>query len=142
MDEAELRALADRFMIRELIDEYSNVCTQKSWDRLGELFVEDCVWRTTGTNVRLFEGRDAVVAAITAVVEGYPFVFQMPHAPRIQLDGDRATATTLMHEIGKIDEATIGSAIAVYRDTLVRTESGWKFAERVFDGLYRQAMPA
>ena len=142
MTDAELRSLADRFLIRELIDEYSNVCTQKSWDRLPELFVEDCLWRTTGTNERRFEGREAVVAAITAVCEGYPFVFQMPHAPRVQLDGDRAKATTLMHEIGKIDEATIGSAIAVYRDTLVRTPEGWKFAERVFDGLYRQQMPA
>lgn len=142
MTDAELRSLADRFLIRELIDEYSNVASQMDWDRLSQLFAEDCVWRTTGTNERRFEGRETVVAAIRGVVESYPFIHQMPHAPRIILDGDRATATTLMHEIGKIDPETIGSAVAVYRDVLVRTADGWKFAERVFDGIYRQSGPA
>ena len=137
--ETELHAIADRFLIRELIDEYSNVCTQRDWKRLGDLFVENCVWRTRGTHPRDFRGREAVAAAITSVAESYPLIFQMPHAPRIQLDGDRATATTLMHEIGRMPDESVAFALGVYCDTLVRTAQGWQFEERVFEGLHRQA---
>lgn len=138
MTEAELQAIADKLLIRELIDEYSNVVTLKSWDRLGELFVEECLWHTRGTTPREFRGREVVVRAISAVVEGYPLVFQMPHAPRIQLDGDRATATTLMHEVGRLDDGSSASAFGVYRDRLVRTPHGWKFEERLFEGVHRE----
>ena len=138
MTEAELHSIADRFLIRELIDEYSNICTQKTVDRLGDLFVEDCTWSTRGTTPRHFEGRDAVVAAITAVVEGYPLMFQMPHAPRIILEGDTATATTLMHEMGKADGDKLSFVIAIYHDRLVRTPEGWKFQERVFEAWHRE----
>lgn len=139
MTDPDLKALADRFLIRELIDEYSNRCTQKDCSRLGELFIEDCIWRTTGANRREFKGRESVVCAIRAVVEGYPLIVQMPHAPRIELEGDRATATTLMHEFGRLDEKTTAFTFAVYRDLLVRTDAGWKFAERSFDGLYQES---
>lgn len=137
MTDLELQALHDRLLIRELIEEYSNRCTRRDCDNLGDLFVEDCVWRTTGVNRREFAGRDAVVGAITAVVKGYPLIVQMPHAPVIAVDGDKATATTLMHEFGKLGEAETAFTYAVYRDKLVRTEEGWKFAERTFDGLYQ-----
>jgi len=135
MDHA-LRALIDRMLIRELIDEYSNVCTQKAWDRLPGLLAPDCAWRTRGSVARDFEGREAVVAAIRGVVEGYRMVFQMPHAPRIELDGDRATAITLINEIVHADESHGRFILAVYHDRLVRTAEGWKFAERVFKGTH------
>jgi ketosteroid isomerase-like protein len=133
----DLKMMADKFLIRELIDEYSNICTRKDLKDLGRMFVDDCVWQTRGTNARSFRGREAVVQAISAVVQGYPLIFQTPHAPQIRVDGDRATATTLMHEIGKLDEENVGYAIAVYHDKLVRTDEGWKFEERVFEGLLR-----
>lgn len=139
MTDNELRAIADRFLIRELIDEYSNLCTRKECDRLPDMFIEDCVWRTRGENKREFLGREAVVAAIRAVVEGYPLIVQMPHAPRIELAGDWATATTLMHEFGKLDAGTTAFTFAIYRDTLVRTAEGWKFAEREFDASYQES---
>lgn len=130
-------AIVDRFLIRELIDEYSNVCTLKDWDRLGELFVDNCTWRTSGANERSFVGKDAIVAAIRAVVEGYPLIFQMPHAPRIRLLGDAAESSTLMHEFGRLDDTRTAFTYAVYHDRLVRTGDGWKFVERVFEGRYQ-----
>ena len=128
----------DRLLIRDLIDEYSNVCTQKAWDRLPQLFVQECVWRTEGTHARAFRGHAEIVEAIKAVVEGYPLVFQMPHAPRIQLDGDRATATTLMHEFGRLDADKGSIAYGTYSDRLVRTAAGWKFEERLFQAVHRE----
>ena len=140
---ADIQSLVDRLLIRELIDEYSNVVTQKCWDRLPELFVEDCAWRTRGSNFRDIVGRGQVVEAIIAVVKGYRMVFQMPHAPRILLEGDTASATTLMNEVIKVDDETGRLVLAVYKDAFVRTAEGWKFKERVFQGSYLEpcAMP-
>lgn len=138
MVDDDARAMADRFLIRELIDAYSNMCTRKALSGLGDLFVEDCIWRTRGENMREFRGRSAVVAAIGAVVEGYPLIFQMPHAPHIVVDGERATATTLMHEFGRLDATTTAFTYAVYHDVLVRTPQGWRFAERVFEAVHQE----
>ena len=141
MTGADLQALADRLLIRELIDEYSNVCTQKGWARLPDLFAEDCAWRTRGSHWRDVEGRAQVVEAIRGVVEGYRLVFQMPHAPRISVEGDTASATTLMNEIVKVDDQSGRLVLAVYHDRLVRTAEGWKFKERVFQGSYLETVP-
>ena len=138
MTESEISSIVDRFLIRDLIDEYSNVCTLKAWDRLADLFVETCAWRTRGTHQREFLGRAAVVKAITSVVESYPLVFQMPHALRIFVNGDRATATTLLHEYGKVADS-VTFALGIYHDKLIRTDQGWKFEERVFEGVFREA---
>lgn len=143
MTEPDLRALADRLLIRELIDAYSNLVTRQMCSALGDLFVDDCLWRTKGTHPREFRGREQVVEAIAAVVLGYPLIFQMPHASRIEVDGDTATATTLLHEIGKIDDRNGAFALAVYEDSFVRTPAGWKFKERLFQAVYHEgvAMP-
>ena len=138
MTDTEFRTIADKFLIRELIDEYSNLCTRRTCDRLGELFIEDSLWRTRGATYREFRGREAIVQAIGAVVLSYPLVVQMPHAPQIRLEGDRASATTLMHEIGKLDNGTSSFAVGVYHDKFVRTEQGWKFAERLFEALHQE----
>ena len=136
MRKGEIAALADRFLIRELIDDYSNICTQRAWDRLPDLFTDECVWRTRGSVHRDYFGRAQVVAAIISVVDGYRMVFQMPHAPSISLDGDAATATTLINEIVRVDDAQGRLVLAIYHDKVVRTAQGWKFAERMFRGTY------
>jgi hypothetical protein len=130
MTERELHAIADRMMIRELIDEYSNLCSRKACERLHDLFIEDCVWRTRGANQREFIGREAVVSAIRGVVERYPLIMQMPHAPRIEINGNHATATTLMHEFGKLDATTTAFTFAIYRDTFVRTADTMRSGQR------------
>ena len=136
-------AVVDRILIRELIDDYSNICTLRDWARLPGLFVEGCAWHTRSAVHRDYVGRDDVVQAIIAVVESYQMVFQMPHAPSISVAGEEAVAATLMHEIVKTDDAEGRFVLAVYHDRLVRTPQGWKFAERVFKRLYAQttAMP-
>lgn len=134
-----LEGLADRLLIRELIDRYSNLCTRKACEELPQLFIEDCIWRTRGANEREFIGRDAVIGAIKAVVHRYPLIVQMPHAPVILVDGDTAEATTIMHEFGRLDEATNAFTFAVYHDRMVRTEEGWKFAERTFIASYQES---
>ncbi|HKX79653.1 MAG TPA: nuclear transport factor 2 family protein [Novosphingobium sp.] len=133
--------LADRLLIRELIDAYSNVVTQRRWDLLPDLWAEDCAWRTRGSVSRDIEGKADVVAAVRAVVEGYRMVFQMPHAPRVEVDGDTASVSVLVHELVKVDDVSGRDVFAIYHDRVVRTAQGWKFKERVFRGSYIQGKP-
>jgi SnoaL-like domain len=56
--------------------------------------------------------------------------------PIIEIDGDRAVQTCTMALGGRTNDRTPGSATYVtsgrYRDELVRTDEGWKFAKRLW----------
>ena len=138
MSSADIQLISDKLHIRELIDKYSNICTQRLWDGFSGLFAENCAWRTRGATQRDIVGAQEVVKAIRGVVEGCQMVFQMPHAPVIEIDGDRAISSVLMNEVIKLDDASGRMMFGIYRDRLVRTPDGWKFEERVFNLVYSE----
>jgi hypothetical protein len=51
----------------------------------------------------------------------------------IEVDGDRATAHSIIRECGKYaGRQTCLEVLGLYDDELVRTADGWRFARRVF----------
>ncbi|MXY36967.1 MAG: hypothetical protein F4Y54_09455, partial [Dehalococcoidia bacterium] len=59
----------------------------------------------------------------------------------VVLEGNRATATTYLHAT-QVEREEAGGGVVVtggiYRDVLVRTEAGWRIAERELEGLWRE----
>lgn len=134
--------VADRLAIRDIIDSYSNAVSRRDWDLLSDIFAENGIWRVRGVGEdREVESRAAVVEAVSSVVSSFEFLVQMPHAPNIVLSGDTATATTVMQEIVRVNADTGLALYGIYYDRLVRTESGWKFAERRFQAVHINPSP-
>ena len=135
--------LADRMAVRETIERYSVALNQRDFDTMRGCFVADGVWRVDPPfDIRL-EG-DAIVAGISQMVGAMPFLFQGLMGTTLAVDGDSATATTSVHELGQRTAGEGGmDSYGLYHDRLVRTSEGWRFAERRFQPLYLDtgAMP-
>ena len=135
--------LADRMAVRETIERYSVALNQRDFDTMRGCFVADGVWQVDPPfDIRL-EG-DAIVAGISQMVGAMPFLFQGLMGSIVAIDGDGATATTSVHELGQRAAGEGGlDSYGLYHDRLVRTGEDWRFAHRRFQPFYLDtgAMP-
>jgi len=135
--------LADRMAVRETIERYSVALNLRDFDTIRGCFLPDGVWQVDPPfDIRL-EG-DAIVAGISRMVGAMPFLFQGLMGTIVTIDGDSATATTSVHELGQRAGSEGGlDSYGLYHDQLVRTGEGWRFAGRRFQPFYLDtgAMP-
>jgi ketosteroid isomerase-like protein len=140
----EVRALLDRAAIRDVIDRYSDAVTRGDHDRMATLFAPDAVWESPALGLHF----DRASEFIDMQIEGSPrmdVLIQTAHNPVIELEaGDRATATTTIHERIRGAASDTPSALAeagaalnveqygIYFDELGRFDGGWKFTHRLF----------
>jgi uncharacterized protein (TIGR02246 family) len=98
----------------------------------------------TFTEDGVFERGDATVqgrAAITTFMEEHIAAGGEDDAAHLNVNfvieggGDRATSTSRVVKLKTAPEAEI-IAVAIYRDSLVRNEEGWRFARRALELLY------
>jgi len=131
------RALADRFAIRELIELYSDAVTRRDWVTIGAVFAEDAVWSIAPpADIRL-QGRAAIAKGVAEMVGAFEVFVQMTHSIVVELDGDRASARTIVNGFGRLRDGARGAfALGTYIDTLARSGDGWLFQSRHFEPLF------
>jgi ketosteroid isomerase-like protein len=131
------RAIADRLAIREVIELYSDAVTRRDWETTGSVFAEDAVWSIAPPTDIELKGRAAVAKGVAAMIETFEVFVQMTHSIVIALDGDRATARTIVNGFGRLRDGSRGAfALGTYIDTLVRSGDGWLFQSRHFEPLF------
>jgi ketosteroid isomerase-like protein len=130
--------MTDEFAIQQTISRYSVNASRADWDKVMATFAPGSVWAVPALGVK-FEGLDEIRGGLLHFSGPMDYIVQA-HAPAvIEVDGDTATAQSVIRENGKFsgrDEAL--EILGLYLDKLVRTADGWKFVERVFDlrGMY------
>ena len=139
-----LQEISDRLEIQDLLACYSFAIDERDWDALDEVFTPDAVidYRETG-------GARGTLAQIKAwlplAMERFPLFQHMVATTRLDLDGDRATSRTILFNpmvYRKDDGAEQVFFIGLwYRDKLVRTEKGWRIAERYEEMGYAHNVP-
>lgn len=130
-------SLADRLAIREVIERFSDAVTHRSWSDLGQAFHEDAVWKVGAPMNLELRTRDGIVAGLSAGIGRMDFLAQMTHSMVIAIDGDRATARTVIHEIGRTSSQKSGIClIGSYNDILSRRDGRWAFDRREFFVIY------
>lgn len=126
-----------KLAIRGVIDSYSNAVSRRDWALLSSLFAEDAIWSTRGTGTdRDIDGRDKIVETISGALKALPVLLSMPSGHFIEVDGDRAKASTVMMERVVIDKDRGKVQYGIYHDTLARTGGTWKFQTRVFHTIH------
>jgi hypothetical protein len=117
--------LTDKEQIQRLIFLYGHVIDDKEWDRLDEIFSEDGSFEIEGTqhSVRGFDAIDKFMRGITHPLAHYSTNVIIDHedgadvaTARVKLFAPRANGT---------------SALGTYHDTIIRTDSGWRFQKRL-----------
>jgi ketosteroid isomerase-like protein len=142
---ARLRALEDRAAIEALItSEYSTALDTRNVKAFVALFTEDADFRLLAKQFPPREHKGhAGIEKFMVPPETPPDSDKSPgdmpvsikHVitnPHVQLDGDRATATSYWTEVGLTKDGSPRiAATGYYSDVLKRDGSGWKFQSRV-----------
>jgi uncharacterized protein (TIGR02246 family) len=135
----------DHAEISDLLARYAHLCDLKDFEGVGACFTED--GQATFAGERLAPGRAAIVAYLQPLTDHVTTVGtqHIVGTVWIRLDGDRATARSYT-TVHVVRPAAGGTHEVVHRglsydDTLVRTDEGWRFAERVHQVLWSTTDP-
>ena len=127
---------ADELEIRNLVARYSDAVNRRDAEAWGATWAEDGCWRILDMAP---EGRAAIVALWKKLMQGFPFVVQMPSTGLVEVNGAAATGRFYLTEYGCGADGVGRLTLGVYHDRLRRTKDGWRFQERRFEALYSGA---
>lgn len=127
----------DEVAIQQTLNRYSEGASRGDEAQVLSTFAPDAVYEAP--NVRLV-GSAAIEAATGAYVAQFAYLVQSNAPAVIQVDGDRATARSVIRESAKYtDRDEVLEMLGVYSDELIKTAEGWRIARRTFEpqGAYR-----
>lgn len=126
--------MSDEQAIQQLINRYTLGASQPDWDLAIATFAQDGEWHVASSGLTL-TGREAILKGMQGFHALFDWFVQINAPAVIAIDGDRASARSVIRENGKFagrDEAVMVGG--VYADELVRTPEGWRFTRRAFHG--------
>jgi hypothetical protein len=139
----DLQEVSDRIAIRECIDRFSLAMTQADAAAITPLFLPEGSWGSGAPFTFTISGAEAIGAAIASNKSHFEFSVHMVHSVVIDLDGDRASARTVLQEITRSADGEGGMTCqGIYHDKLQRTSSGWRFASRMFETVCLDRTPS
>ena len=134
-----LEEISDRIQIHDLLTRYTVAIDTKDWSLLDTCFTPDAqVDYTTsgGTKGAYPEVRQWLEKALSV----FPMTMHFISNSTVALDGDKASARTYVinpmgfpKDDGSLHMFTVG---AYYVDELVRTDDGWRIANRFEEQAY------
>lgn len=134
-----LREQNDRIAITDVINRYGTTIDAGDYEGLADCFAPETVVRYGGG--REFRSGAEVAEFVRGMTTDFVAQQHLLGNHEIALDGDRATATTYLHATQVEREEAGGGVVTtggIYRDVLVRTDGGWRIAERELEGLWRE----
>jgi len=131
----------DEYAIQQTLNLYTEGSCRADWDQVLGTFTDDGVWEVPG--IGKFTGRAEIQPVMAAFVGQMDYFIQLNTPAIIKIDGDKATARSVIRECGKFkgnDEAL--EVLGFYNDELRRTARGWQFSRRTFKsaGMHRFAL--
>ena len=128
---------ADRLAIRELVDAYAHCADRRDAEGQKALFTEDTHFvvymEGQGSEpTQVLDGREALTPVFDDL-NRYQATMHFNGQSTIALEGDRATGESYCiahHLFTEDDERKLLVAWLRYRDTFVKADGAWLFAER------------
>jgi uncharacterized protein (TIGR02246 family) len=118
--------------ITDVLVRYATGIDTRDWDLFRTCFTEDC--SVDYGEIGRWQSADAITAYMRRAHSG-PSMHRLSNIA-VHLDGDRATARSY------VDAMVLGrggrggaNSLGYYDDRLVRTEDGWRIAERSHTGV-------
>ncbi len=117
--------VADRLELHELPGRYGDAIDDRDWDRLDQIFTEDAVFDLTDLGAPRLEGLDAIKVFMD-VDAAHPRTHTMTN---IYVDETEDGVELHFRILALQPEGRVGTAS--YHDKVVKTEAGWRVADRV-----------
>jgi hypothetical protein len=122
--------LDDLIAIQQTLNRCSEAASRGAFDVVKTCYTADGIWEIPFGK---YQGWDAIWPAVQGIIAPFEYIIQMNAPGVIKVDGDTATARSVIYESAKYagrDEAVQIHCFA--EDKLVRTADGWKFSHRHF----------
>lgn len=135
--EARMQRVEDELAIRRILIDYAAFLDGRDYARYAGLFASDGEWKNgAGTH----KGQAAIRQMLESVLgpAGAPNAsnYHLISNPRIDLDGDRATATSrYLFVMRGPGGSPVPSLAGLYTDELVRQGGAWRIRRRVADDI-------
>jgi len=132
-------AIADRLEIEDLLTRYCRAIDSLDWELLDTVFVAEAFidYTSSGGVKGVYP---EVRAWLAQVLPGFPVRQHLVTNLQIRIDGDRATSRAYFYNPmgrpqpdGSVKLFFVGGD---YVDELVRTEAGWRIAQRIEQQLW------
>jgi hypothetical protein len=122
----------DKVEIQETISLYHEGGSKTDWDQVMATFLADGIWEVPALRIRS-QGHAAIREAMTTLMEPIEYLVQINAPAIIAVDGDSASARSLIRECAKLrDQPGLIDVVGQFNDELHRTSDGWRFAHRTF----------
>jgi ketosteroid isomerase-like protein len=125
--------MIDEIAIQQTLNRYSEGASRADWKQVMATFTKDATWEISNLGAR-FQDHAVIQKVMSDFVGQMSYFVQVNSGAIIAVDGDNATARSVIRECGKYadrDEAL--EILGRYSDELTRTPDGWKFTRRVFE---------
>jgi ketosteroid isomerase-like protein len=130
----------DKIEIQETISRYHESGSKADLDQLITTFLPDGIWEVPAFDIRA-QGHANMLEAMKAMTATIEYLVQINAPAIITVDGDSATARSLIRECAKFrDRPGLMDVVGQFNDELRRTPDGWKFAHRTFTILGTQML--
>jgi len=124
--------MSDEIAIQQTLNTYSYNATTGNLEAMVATFAPDGTWEVPGIGL-VCTGYQEILAAAQGITGTIDYMVQMNSPAIIRVDGDTATANSIIRECGKYTgRDTCLEVLGVYDDELVRTADGWRFKRRRF----------
>lgn len=142
-DNYTLSDLVDRLAIEDLLIRYCTAIDNHDWELMDTVFVPDGIWDSTAVGGSAGTYRETRARQAEDVA---PFVmFHQLSNICVDIAGDQAVAksyvTAPIGTRGEGGTTVLFTVGAWYHDKLVRTEAGWRIAERVEEARWHSPTP-
>ena len=124
--------MIDKLEIQETISLYHEGGSTSDWDQVMATFLPDGIWEVPALRI-LSQGHAAIRETMSALMAPIEYLVQINAPAIIAVDGDSATARSLIRECAKFrGQAGVIDVVGQFNDELRRTPGGWRFAHRTF----------
>jgi ketosteroid isomerase-like protein len=124
--------MLEKVEIQETISRYHEGASKFDWDAIIATFLPDGIWEVPSLKVRA-EGHAGLRETMPALVETIEYLVQINAPAIIEVDGETASARSLIRELAKFrDGGMYMDVVGQFDDRLRRTPEGWRFAHRTF----------
>lgn len=128
------RRVADELEVRNLVAKLAQLADEGDLDEYIELFTEDARW-DGGAALGTTQGHAEILAAArerrnTGRSGPGSNTRHVVTTSTVEIEGDRARGRAVFHYYVKTDEVPALMMLGTYEDAFVRTERGWRMAQR------------
>jgi SnoaL-like domain len=122
----------DELAIQQTISLYHEGASRPDLEQLIATFLPDGTWEVPAFQF-LCHGHAEMREVMSAVLEPIEYLVQVNAPAIIAVDGDTASARTLVRECAKYrGRPGLVDVVGQFVDGLQRTPDGWRFARRTF----------